>query len=193
MTEQSNDRKRIKLDDLNRKVDFKVPDNYFDELPQIIQSRVADKKKPVLAWLFTTSVTRGAVSFATIGLLVASGIFFLRNDSPTPSTNCDQLACIDTQSLENYYEDEYMLDEDDVIESAVQHYENLDLTEFDNEIIEETKILGDKEIVIMLHAVQPVYFLMELMVDFCHKPKPGKAFVLFILFIPVLYHIVVWV
>jgi hypothetical protein len=66
--------KRIKLDDIDRKVPFEVPDHYFDTLPSVIQSRAvqptpAERHPLGISWSWRRT---GLVSMAAsiIGLLI---------------------------------------------------------------------------------------------------------------------------
>ncbi len=63
--------KQIKLDDIDKQIPFGVPDRYFDELPSIIQSRVATKPEPMfsMSWSWKRSVLLVASS-VMIGVLI---------------------------------------------------------------------------------------------------------------------------
>ncbi len=51
------DDKRIRLEDLKRETPFSVPDDYFDKLPQMIQSRIVSEpaRKPLIGWSWQRS------------------------------------------------------------------------------------------------------------------------------------------
>lgn len=64
-----------KLEDLPRKDIFEVPDGYFDQLPGVIQSRIAQKEKnPETSW---SLVFRYAFP---VLLLAGAGIFWFNYD-----------------------------------------------------------------------------------------------------------------
>lgn len=52
------DNKRIRLEDLKKETPFSVPDGYFDQLPQMIQSRIVSEpvKRPLVRWSWQRSV-----------------------------------------------------------------------------------------------------------------------------------------
>lgn len=59
------DNKRIRLDEIEKKVPFEVPERYFDELPSIIQSRIPPKaeRSPWVSWSWQRSASLvGAMS-----------------------------------------------------------------------------------------------------------------------------------
>lgn len=64
---------KIRLDDIDKKVPFEVPENYFDQLTSQIQDRV--KEKPKRQWLPYGQV-RWAVAGAFSLVLVALIIFY---------------------------------------------------------------------------------------------------------------------
>ena len=68
---------KIRLDDIEKKVDFKVPEKYFEELPMKIQARIAAKEKtqwfPQLNWKLATVFS--------LVLAVAIGIVFTSTET----------------------------------------------------------------------------------------------------------------
>ncbi len=64
--------KQIKLEEINRKLPFEVPNRYFDELPSIIQNRVTEKQQePIftMSWSWKRTVLAVASS-VLIGTLI---------------------------------------------------------------------------------------------------------------------------
>jgi len=53
------DKKRIRLDEIEKKVPFEVPNGYFENLPSIIQSRIPPKmeRNQLISWSWQRSVS----------------------------------------------------------------------------------------------------------------------------------------
>jgi hypothetical protein len=135
-----------KLEDIPKKRVFDVPDGYFDDLPGIIQARVA---KPVGETAPARPVFAYALRYALpVFVLAAIGIFWLYQQ-PTTASPEDILASIETEDLVAYLQttdfttdellDEVSLNDNDVeqIEAAAfgLDIEGQDLTEEDLEEI----------------------------------------------------------
>ncbi len=60
------EKKRVALDDIPKKALFSVPEGYFDELPQRVQTRVA---KPSPAFTISWNWQRTLASLASVGLV----------------------------------------------------------------------------------------------------------------------------
>jgi hypothetical protein len=87
-----------KLEDIPKKQIFEVPDGYFEKLPGIIQSRVANERKEPTFWNARSFGLRYALPAF---ILVAVGIFwFTRPQSDLTTENI--LASIQTQDLVAY-------------------------------------------------------------------------------------------
>lgn len=88
-----------KLEDLPKKVDFKVPDRYFDELPLRIQNRIAAGKTHRLQF-----TPRFAVRYALplLALLTIGIIWYDRSNDPTLITELEK---IDEVQLSFFIED----------------------------------------------------------------------------------------
>jgi hypothetical protein len=87
-----------KLEDIPKKQIFEVPDGYFEKLPGIIQSRVANERKESTFWNAQSFGLRYALPAF---ILVAVGIFwFTRPQSDLTTENI--LASIQTQDLVAY-------------------------------------------------------------------------------------------
>ncbi len=92
-----------KLEDIPKKTIFEVPEGYFDKLPGVIQSRIAEK-----------SPSRERVSYFVLSLryalpaivLVAASIFVYRNYYNPQLTDAESmLASINSQDLVDYLDD----------------------------------------------------------------------------------------
>jgi hypothetical protein len=110
-----------KLEDLPKKVDYKVPDGYFDSLPGRIQAKVTAGKKP--AWQFSLGLTmRYAVPLAA---LVGIGIFWYNQNN---NSIVDELAEIDENQL-SWFLEETELTTDELASSVSWTTEDLDALE----------------------------------------------------------------
>jgi CRP-like cAMP-binding protein len=95
-----------KLEDIPKKTIFEVPEGYFDKLPGVIQSRIAEKN-PVRerASYFALSLRYALPAI----VLIAASIFVYQNYYNSESSDVESiLASVDSQDLVDY------LDEDDV-------------------------------------------------------------------------------
>ena len=90
-----------RLEDIPKKEIFNVPDGYFERLPSVIQSRLAEHNQT--SWK-TTPVFRYSVRYALPLLLVAIGIFWYTNQSGgnNPETILDS---IETEDLMVYLQE----------------------------------------------------------------------------------------
>ena len=90
---------RIRVDDLEKKNVFTVPERYFDHLPSQIQARVSSQNRSgsfSFAWL----VRAGA--FASIVLLVLSFWYFNGKPGSAPEAQLTQLS---TEDITTYLQD----------------------------------------------------------------------------------------
>jgi hypothetical protein len=90
---------RIRVDDLEKKNVFSVPDRYFDHLPSEIQARVSSRNRAgsfSFAWLLR------AGAFASIALLVMCLWYFNGQSDSTPEA---QLAQVSTEEIATYLQD----------------------------------------------------------------------------------------
>lgn len=112
------DKKHIRLDDLKKETPFVVPDGYFENLPQIIQSRIPNEvvRKPLIQWSWQRSAGLvAAMSF----LLVMVWITFPERQG---SLGQEPLSSISDASIVTYLEDQdisyYDLSEHQVVQKA---------------------------------------------------------------------------
>lgn len=149
MKDKHHDNKRIKLDDLKKEVHFKVPDQYFDELPQMIQSRIIEEraqKQSILAFIFGKRSLRLAISLASFVLLIIAGIVFLNPSKEPTNEDCNQtLACVSAKEIKTYYEEEYETSEEELIEFAVDNFDNIDLEALSGTPIKDEIIVPENE------------------------------------------------
>ncbi|MCF0050177.1 hypothetical protein MUK70_28290 [Dyadobacter chenwenxiniae] len=112
------DNKRIRLDDLKKEVPFQVPEDYFDKLPQMIQSRIPSEpvRKPVIGWSWQRS----------LALVSAMALIFVLVWVTVPerqgSLGQEPLSGISNASIVSYLEDQdmsyYDLSEHKVVQKA---------------------------------------------------------------------------
>jgi hypothetical protein len=111
-----------KLEDLPKKVDFQVPDRYFDELPARIQNRIGASPNP--RWQFTP---RLALRYALplLALLAIGIIWYDRSSKPTLITELEK---IDEVQLSFFIEDPELTSEE-LAENVVWSTADLDALE----------------------------------------------------------------
>jgi hypothetical protein len=112
------DKERIRLEDLKREVPFSVPEDYFDKLPQIIQSRIPSEpvRKPIINWTWQRSA--GLVSAMALILMLV----WVTVPERQGSLGQEPLSNVSNASIINYLEDEnisyYDLSEHKVVQKA---------------------------------------------------------------------------
>lgn len=99
--------KKIKLDDLSKKVPFEVPEGYFDALTRDIQARITEEK-PTLEWLPKLQWAM----VATAAMVIVAVIWFWPG-APAAPTAEELLAEVPEQDLMAY------LDWSDITESEL--------------------------------------------------------------------------
>lgn len=102
-----------KLEDIEKKNVFKVPDGYFEELPSMIQARVSKPSKD------TSPFFGFALRYALPACVLIIGLtwFYQNQTAVSQSQNVEEmLASIDTNSLIDYVE-ETEISLDDVLET----------------------------------------------------------------------------
>lgn len=110
----------MKLEDIPKKNVFKAPEGYFDELPGIIQSRIAKKESKPLGIPSFRWVLRYALPVLAVG--IALFLVFRQNDSM--SNPEELLASVDADALTTY-----------LIESDLTTEELLDIANLDEQDI----------------------------------------------------------
>lgn len=125
-----------KIDDIEKKNIYQVPDDYFDKLPGIIQSRaVNESKKKSFIW------ASPAVKYAlpVLMIIIMAGYYTFFNNSDTPKTATELLAEIDTNELVDY------LAYSEITTEEILEASNLDDIEFDFES-EDIDLLNDSDL-----------------------------------------------
>ncbi len=125
--------KKIRLDEIDKKIPFQVPEGYFDKLTVDIQARVSDQSKS--RWVMKPEL-KWAMRGAFVVLLVLTTIFFPKTEIQTTE---QLLAQVDDQELISYLEsmelsDEQLaltLDETNLDELLDDSFDDLELNEED--------------------------------------------------------------
>lgn len=128
-----------RLEDIPKKNIFETPEGYFDELPGIIQSRIAEKSK---ATSFFPSYGL-ALRYAVPVLAVAIALFFIFSPSD-PLRNPDELlASVSSEEL-TYYLVESDFTTDELLDLVDLSDEDINAlngeilpSDFDNELLQE--------------------------------------------------------
>ncbi|HTE32178.1 MAG TPA: hypothetical protein VK666_17480 [Chryseolinea sp.] len=108
-----------KLDDVPKKQIFNVPEGYFEKLPGIIQSRVAEHQTAGES----VSVWRYAPRYAMAIVLVAAITVFWFQRSGNPETTESIIASIETADLVAYIDDAD-LTTDELMDDVTFHQED---------------------------------------------------------------------
>ncbi|CAG5071097.1 hypothetical protein DYBT9623_03336 [Dyadobacter sp. CECT 9623] len=114
------DKGRIRLDDLRKEVPFSVPENYFEQLPQIIQSKIQSEpaRKPVISWSWQR-VSGMVAAMALVLMLV-----WVTVPERQGSLGQEPLSGISNATIINYLEDEnisyFDLSEHKVVQKAFE-------------------------------------------------------------------------
>lgn len=87
-----------RLEDIPKKNIYQVPEGYFDQLPQVIQTRVSQSKSTRLSVNWTFALRYAVPVIA----LLALGVFWWQRDQTVE----DQLENIDVQQLAYFLEDD---------------------------------------------------------------------------------------
>lgn len=114
------DDKRIRLDDLKKETPFSVPDDYFDKLPQIIQSRIVSEpvRKPLIGWSWKRSaalVSAMSLIFVLVWFTVPERQGALGQEPLADISDASIVAYLEDQDM-NYYD----LSEHKIVQSAFE-------------------------------------------------------------------------
>ncbi|WP_462249157.1 hypothetical protein [Ekhidna sp.] len=125
---------KYKLDDIEKKEAFKVPDGYFEELPLKIQQRVSNEKKT-----YGFNVPSWSLALAASLLLVVTFVFVL----PGNEQSAEELLAEISQEEIVAYLDQIELDEYDIASAIGDDVNDL---EFENTNILDAIDLEDQSI-----------------------------------------------
>jgi hypothetical protein len=121
-----------KLEDIPKKNTFEVPKGYFDQLPGIIQTRVATKPKPSFQW---TMALRYAIP---VLILVMAGIFWFNR---TPIAQGNEWDAVQEDQLALYLNDTDLTSED--LAEAMTWSEN-DLAELEGQVYASLEVSSEE-------------------------------------------------
>ena len=122
----------MKLEEINKKNIYKVPDQYFDQLPMRIQSRV-DAQKPVNRFTFSWNFAAKIAVPAMVLLLFYFGI----DNSNTGQSTEQLLAMVDTEDIIAY------LETTDITTDEI--LEQIDLSTIELDFADEESMMQDIE------------------------------------------------
>lgn len=121
------DLENIKKDNI-----FKVPENYFEDLPMKIQSRIAEESKPQTqtSWISQHQLTW---SLSAAMIVLVFGIMYFMG-KPVVQSPEEILAQVSTEDMVAYLEDSDLtvydivdaVDVNDLIDTEADHWEYLD-------------------------------------------------------------------
>jgi len=113
---------RFNLDDIKKEQVFKTPKGYFDELPQIIQSRIVAEgaREKQKSWLPAPKL---ALQYAIPVMLILSlATFFLLKNADQGLTPNEIIAQVEDEAILYYLENEIDLTTEDILESVPKDY-----------------------------------------------------------------------
>lgn len=113
---------KFNLDDFNKEQVFKTPKGYFEDLPQMIQSKALaeEAKKQERSWLPAPKLALQYV-FPVIIIIFIGTFFLLRNVDQGLSPG-EIIAQVEDESILYYLENEVDLTTEDILESVPQDY-----------------------------------------------------------------------
>ena len=112
-----------RIDDMDKKIDFKVPDGYFENLPLKIQQRIEIEKKEAKTFTLPT----WSYALAASALLIMAFVILFQNPSPSAEK---LLAEVSEEALIAYLDD-IEIDEYDLVSALPDHAEDLPFNEID--------------------------------------------------------------
>lgn len=113
---------KFNLDDFDKEQIFKTPQGYFEDLPQIIQSRVIaeDAKGKEKRWL---PVPKLALQYAIPAFIaVIIGAFFLFKNADQGLAPAEIIAQVEDEAILYYLENEIDLTTEDILQSVPEEY-----------------------------------------------------------------------
>jgi len=120
----------MKLEDIKKKNIHKVPDEYFDKLPQIIQSKAINSKNSAVSLY-------GSLKYAlpAVIILAITVYFTLFNRTETTVSPEEMLAEVSTKELILYLEDSEI--------STEEIIESIDMESIELDFEEDAELLND--------------------------------------------------
>lgn len=140
-----------KLSGLKKENPFKVPDNYFDELPEIIQAKMnsVSEENKMKGIRFIFSRTQNVITLAAASIVILLAIFILlRNDSG----NTDYFSGI---TLEN------ILEENPEMIESMEDYLLVDVMLTASDYLEEENFIDNMDFDSTLHTDDMINYLSD--------------------------------
>lgn len=127
----------MKLEDINKKNIHKVPEGYFDELPQMIQSKIAEQNVITSGTFQRSKAFRYGFQLAlpVAILLMVVGYFAFFNNTSAELSPEDMLAEVSTDELVDYLEESEITTEE-IIEGIDLETVELDFEEKETDLME---------------------------------------------------------
>jgi len=119
----SNEEMKHKLDDIDKRVDFKVPEGYFENLPLRIQDRIAEEKSEAK----TFRIPSWSYAMAASVLLVVTFVFVVNDAGSSAET---LLSEVSEEALIAYLE-EIEIDEYDIAAALPDNGSSLQLDDIE--------------------------------------------------------------
>ena len=121
-----------KLEDIPKESIFKVPDDYFEKLPAVIQTRMAKSNNHISIWSLSWKFALPVVA------LVVAGIFWF---SPSKSLEVE-LNEIDADQIAYFLEDAELVAFEEGHENE-DNWSTIDLDELENAVYSELDLSND--------------------------------------------------
>lgn len=137
----------LKLDDISKENIHKVPREYFDKLPEVIQSRAVERARST-RWNWVAPTLKWATPALAVVLLA---VYFLLLRNPSTSISASELLTqVETEDLVSYLASSDMTT-DEILE-------NLDLAELEFEFGAESSLLIEGSNLEILEDLADDYF-----------------------------------
>ncbi|MFN8356553.1 MAG: hypothetical protein U0Y10_19020 [Spirosomataceae bacterium] len=127
-------KQRIRLEDLEKKEVFQVPDRYFDDLPMVIQARIAPKAKAEPLFTFSWNTRRTWLSVSTVSLVAL--LIWITYPARQDSLGEGELSKVSSTEIINYLNQQNISSQDLADETTVrikkQVYQDVDSLMMEN-------------------------------------------------------------
>ena len=116
------DKKRLRLDEIEKKNPFSVPEGYFENLPQLIQAKIppVTEKEPIIVKSWNWQLTFSSIA----AMLVIAVLFWVTLPKMQGNLGNEPLSGISDNSIIEYLEEQnisyYDLSEHQVVQSAFE-------------------------------------------------------------------------
>ena len=119
---KSSDKKKFDLEALKKEQIFRVPEGYFQDLPQIIQARVQHNRKARPVWM---PGKLAVLQYAVPALMLILVAIILIPKFSEPEAPAEIIAQVDDEAIMYYLQNEVDLTAEEIIETlSVQDFAN---------------------------------------------------------------------